>query len=54
LSRRNSASANCRFQFQKRRQLFIRTHNKALTVDRDALSGNVERTIPFAEANRKL
>jgi hypothetical protein len=24
--------ANCRFQFQKSRQLFIRTHNEALSV----------------------
>jgi hypothetical protein len=32
LSRQLSASANRRFEFNKRRQFFIRTHNEALIV----------------------
>jgi hypothetical protein len=29
---RLAARANCRFQFKKRRQLFIRTHNETPSV----------------------
>jgi hypothetical protein len=32
LSRQFAASASRRFQFHKRRQLFIRVHNETLTV----------------------
>jgi hypothetical protein len=32
LVKTNAVSANRRFQFQKRRQLFIRTHNETLSV----------------------
>jgi hypothetical protein len=32
LSRQFAASANRRFKFNKRRQLFLRTHNETLTV----------------------
>jgi len=32
LSRQLAASANHRFEFQKRRQLFIRTHNVTLSI----------------------
>jgi hypothetical protein len=32
LSRQENASPNRRFKFKKRRQLFIRVHNEALTV----------------------
>jgi hypothetical protein len=32
LSRQFAAGANCRFDFDKRRQLFIGTHNEALTI----------------------
>jgi hypothetical protein len=32
LSRKFAASVNRRFQFQKRRQLFIRVHNEKLSV----------------------
>ena len=32
LSNQFAASANRRFEFQKRRQLFIRTHNETLSV----------------------